>query len=94
MSAKPKRCRHCRHPDRPVNRPRGLCWTCYYTPGLKDRYPSTSKFANHGIDQGRWKTLPLPEPTAARPNSPEKLAVLCARAEAGQELWHPNDAAE
>ncbi len=37
-------CRHCG--KRRVNRPRGLCWQCYYAPGVKDLYPSTSKFAS------------------------------------------------
>ena len=42
-------CRHClRHK---VSRPRGLCWTCYYKPGVRDLYPATGKFA------------PKPEPT-------------------------------
>lgn len=36
-------CRHCRRCA--VNRPRGLCWTCYYTPGVKEQYPFTSRFA-------------------------------------------------
>lgn len=36
------RCRHC--DTNAVNRPRGLCWTCYYTPGVLDLYPSTSKY--------------------------------------------------
>ena len=27
------KCRHCGKSK--VNRPRGLCWTCYYTPGLR-----------------------------------------------------------
>ena len=41
-------CRHCNR--RPSNRPRGLCWTCYYTPGLRDQYPSTSKFGRRGVE--------------------------------------------
>lgn len=36
-------CRHCRRPS--VNRPRGLCWTCYYEPGVRDLFPVTSKYA-------------------------------------------------
>ncbi len=38
-----RRCRHCRKSS--VSRPRGLCWGCYYTPGVRDLYPITSKFA-------------------------------------------------
>jgi hypothetical protein len=33
-------CRHCkRSPD---YRPRGLCWACYYSPGVRDQYPPIS----------------------------------------------------
>ena len=40
-------CRHCSKSK--VNRPRGLCWSCYYTPGVKELYPSTSKYARRGV---------------------------------------------
>ena len=40
-------CRHCQKSK--VNRPRGLCWSCYYTPGVKEQYPSTSKYARRGV---------------------------------------------
>lgn len=33
-----------------------------------------------------------PEPTTHPPGSPGKLAVLIARAAAGEVLWHPDDA--
>lgn len=42
-------CRHCH--QAPVSRPRGLCWACYYTPGVKSLYPSTSK-------HGAWADAP------------------------------------
>jgi hypothetical protein len=35
-----------------------------------------------------------PAPTAARPGSHEKVAVLEARAAAGYALWHPADSNE
>ncbi len=83
-------CRHCGHG--PANRPRGLCWTCYYTPGLRDRYPSTSRFARRGVrDRNGWIALP-PVPTGARPGTPEKVAILEQRARQHQALWHPCDA--
>lgn len=83
-------CRHCHHA--PVSRPRGLCWVCYYTPGVRDLFPSTSKFgrrghANHN-DAPPLATLP----TLAPPGSPEKIAVLEERARLHQALWHPGDA--
>jgi hypothetical protein len=37
-------CRHCH--KHAVNRPRGLCWPCWYIPGVRALYPSTSKYAN------------------------------------------------
>lgn len=82
-------CRHCGRGK--VNRPRGLCWTCYYTPGIRELHPSTSKFASRGVADfcGPGK---LPEPTTALPGTPEKIRVLRERAAAGQRLWHPLDA--
>jgi hypothetical protein len=35
-------CRHCGR--KPRNRPRGLCWHCYYTPSISARYPTTSRY--------------------------------------------------
>ena len=83
-------CRHCGRKE--SNRPRGLCWSCYYTPGVRDRYPSTSKFARRGIDDFNGPVVLPPEPTSAVPGSPEKVAVLEERARLGLALWHPDDA--
>jgi len=83
-----KICQHCM--KRKVNRPRGLCWGCWYTPGVRDLYPSTSKFARQGVGV----TAPLAgatRPTAAHPGTPEKLEVLEARAGRGEALWHAGD---
>jgi hypothetical protein len=83
-------CRHCHYGK--VSRPRGLCWSCYYRPGIRDQYPSTSKFGRRGLGlfYGR---VPLPsQPTAALPGSSEKVAVLEQRARLKQALWHPDDA--
>lgn len=83
-------CRHCSKSK--VNRPRGLCWSCYYTPGVKEQYPSTSKYARRGV--GNFSgSAPLPaSPTTAAPGSPEKLAVLEQRARLKQAIFHPADA--
>lgn len=43
-----KKCRHC---GKKANRPRGLCWNCYYDPAIGALYPSQN-------NQG-----PKPEPT-------------------------------
>jgi hypothetical protein len=69
-----------------------LCWVCYYKPGVRDLYPSTSKFGRRG--EGNFcGNAPLPGfPTTALPGSPEKIAILAERAKRRQSLWHPDDA--
>jgi hypothetical protein len=83
-------CRHCGREV--VTRPRGLGWGCYYTPGVKELYPSTSIYAKRGVGNGHHTHAPLPaEPTDAEPGSAEKVAVMEARAKAGVCLHHPRD---
>ena len=81
----------CRHCGRKANRPRGLCWTCYYTPAVSDRYPSTSKFCTHKPEELLACLGPAAWPTAAPPGSREKVAVLSDRAGDRLELWHALD---
>ena len=38
-----------------------------------------------------WVALPTKVATAAKPGTAEKIAVLAARLEAGEDLHHPND---
>src|SRR5215218_10228101 len=83
-------CRHCQKTK--SNRPRGLCWSCYYTPGVRDLYPSTSKFAHRGVGDFNGRAVLPPAPTVAPPGSPEKVAILEERASRKQALWHPADA--
>ncbi len=83
-------CRHCQRVR--ANRPRGLCWSCYYTPGLRELYPSTSKYGQRGLDDFYGEPAPAARPTGAMPGSPEKVEVLQQRALSGQALWHPEDA--
>jgi len=83
-------CRHCQHSH--VNRPRGLCWSCYYAPGVRDQYPSTSKYARRGIGDRTGRVPMPPSPTWAIPGSPEKVAILEQRAQQRMALWHPSDA--
>jgi hypothetical protein len=75
-----------------ANRPRGLCWSCYYTPGLRDLFPSTSKFARRGVTDFYGRAAMAHAPTPALPGTPEKVAVLEERARRGVSLWHPRDA--
>jgi hypothetical protein len=83
-------CRHCKGAR--ANRPRGLCWSCYYRPGVRDLYPSTSKYARCGIRDFNGKAGLPTAPTRALPGSPEKVAILAQRARLRQSLWHPLDA--
>ena len=83
-------CRHCGRV--PSNRPRGLCWSCYYRPGVRELYPSTSKFARRGLDDFNGRVPLPPAPTGALPGTPEKVAILEERARLGLSLWHPLDA--
>jgi hypothetical protein len=83
-------CRHCQCVQ--SNRPRGLCWSCYYTPGVRDLYPSTSKFARRGVSDFIGRSRQPARPTRALPGTPEKVAVLEERARLGMSLWHPLDA--
>lgn len=83
-------CRHCTKSK--VNRPRGLCWSCYYTPGVKEQYPSTSKYARRGVGNFSGNAPLPPTPTTAVPGTAEKLAVLEQRAKLKQAIFHPADA--
>lgn len=87
-------CRHCRLGK--VTRPRGLCWVCYYAPGVRELYgpprPETAKFAGRGTPDTAGDRPPAAAPTTAPPGTPEKLAVLEARAQDGVRLFHPADA--
>jgi hypothetical protein len=85
-----KLCRNCQRV--PSNRPRGLCWSCYYKPGVREKFPSTSKYAQRNFGDFNGGGGALPEPTAAPPGTPDKVEILRARAALGQSLWHPADA--
>src|SRR5262245_50261541 len=41
-----KPCRNCA--KKLGYRPRGLCWTCYYLPGVREQYEPESKYARRG----------------------------------------------
>ena len=83
-------CRHCGRTR--VARPRGLCWNCYYAPGVRDLYQTTSKYGRRGPGNTFCRAKPATHPTNAAPGSLEKILVLMQRAELGQELWHVEDA--
>lgn len=84
--------RKCRHCDRNASRPRQLCWRCYYTPGVKELYPPTSKFAKRGIGNYFDANPDKPKaPTDADPGSIEKIRVMSERAERGESIFHERD---
>jgi hypothetical protein len=60
--------------------------------GLRDQYPSMSKFARRGVGNFAGSAPLPPCPTPALPGAPEKLAVLEERARLKLSLWHPEDA--
>lgn len=90
----PAACVHCR--SKKAGRPRGLCWTCYYTPGLREWYPicpdpAKRKYVRRGAPDFTGPSKPC-RLTLTLPGTPERERVLTDRAQAGQSLFHPNDA--
>jgi hypothetical protein len=83
-------CRHCQ--NAPVSRPRKLCWSCFYTPSVRDLYPITSKFGWRGPGNFYGEAPLPPFATRATPGSAEKIALLTQRAQQRQQLFHPADA--
>lgn len=84
-------CRHCQRERKSIKR--GLCWKCWYTPGVRELYPSTSKHAKRGVGVGGANSYAMPaSPTSALPGTPEKVEELCKRALMGTAIFHPEDA--
>jgi len=59
---------------------------------VRDRYPSTSKYARRGVGNFNGRTALPPLPTGAMPGTPEKVAIMAERARNHQSLWHPEEA--
>jgi hypothetical protein len=81
-------CQHCL--ASPASRPRGLCWCCYYAPGVREQYAPVGKCGLRGVGH-TGAALDTPAPTTASPGSPAKVAELARRVALGQSLWHPQD---
>jgi len=81
-------CQHCN--VKFSNRPRQLCFKCYYTPGVRDLYPTIGIYSRRGV-LDFFGEANKPEPTETLPGSDEKLEVLIQRARLKQELWHADD---
>lgn len=85
-----RRCAHCE--ERPGVYPGGLCRPCYLDPLIKRRYVGVARDYGLNADTQRYDA-PMPGgPTAALPGTPEKIAVMEARNERGEQLHHPLDA--
>jgi hypothetical protein len=75
------------------SRPRGLCFACYGTPGIRGLYAPRKNQFTDAVPLGDFNggyTPPL-LPTPAPPGTAEKIAVLTERAERRERLWHPRD---
>lgn len=84
-------CLHCEAEH--ANWPRGLCQVCYRDKAIRLSYPICKPRTNTtGLGLNRPKPLDAVQPTAFLPGSNEKIALFTARLEAGQELFHPEDA--
>lgn len=81
----PTTCAHC---GRETHlRPRQLCFSCYFTPHIRDLYPP---LVEHGKDWYSDRTS-ANQPCAFEPGSPEKIAEMARRYENGEPLHHPKD---
>jgi hypothetical protein len=74
--------------QRVINRPKKLCSACYAIPAVRRRLK-----VNFG-PLGMKVPTKEPKPTQALPGSEEKIQVLMARVEAGEILFHKDDACE
>ena len=83
-----RRYRHCGRDK--ANRPRGLCWTCYSLPGIRDQYAVHPLLGRRGVGLAN-SNIPPPGPTVAWPGSPAKMVALEERAAANVGLWHRGD---
>lgn len=94
-------CRHCQR--KKPNRPRGLCYSCYYLPGVRDQYPSTSKFSpkrargeedDMNLDEriARFReSHPLWRPSPYRIADPRHNQIVDDWLRAGLPSRHPDD---
>ena len=88
------RCRKAGIPLDPCDNPSGYALQVF-NKRLRSR---VGKYLHNALEAGDmgldryWRPRNQDAPTAHRPGSPEKVAVLAARLEAGQALWHEDDA--
>lgn len=87
LSEPRKPCKHCQKV--PSNRPRGLCWSCYYRPGVREQYAIA---ANSVKKSATCLSGEQAAPTRIRPG-PDKVAVMVFRASLGMPIFCDDDAA-
>ena len=85
-------CRHC-HTTAMYSGRRGLCNRCYRDTDTRRLYPELDT-VTPGVSISNPCRGIAPKPTYEPPGSEGKLRVLEARAAAGYDLFHPNDAAD
>ena len=85
-------CRHCL--IRVVSKPRGLCYACHRNLSVRECYPTTSAYANRGVDHGERASVPPGAACRHPQGSPGRMDTLSRRAEALESLWHPGDCRE
>lgn len=84
-------CRHCCKAK--VRRPRGLCWDCYYRPGVRELYPSKNPFTAAGRLVEFDGPAPVPDrPCPHPPGSEGRIRTLEERVARREGLWRPDDA--
>jgi hypothetical protein len=86
-------CRHCGRVRKGLVR--RLCGRCHRDPAVRALYPLAGKearFATKGPGGGNGGYRRADAPTDARPGTPEKVALLAGRVEAGVSLFRPDDA--
>ena len=85
-------CRHCG--KKIAKRPGGLCWTCYYAPGIRAMYPTRRRNQYVSFE------MPIPlckdgfdyAPTGCPAGSEDKIEVMRERVAYGLPVCHPEDA--
>lgn len=90
-------CRHCR--SKKASRPKGLCWSCYFRPGVKELYKSTSKFAPGKMStmdpfeqlKKKIESNPHWKPCPYHPSDPRYCQTVDIRESLGLPPRHPED---
>lgn len=85
-------CRHCNRYQ--TVHSRGLCWTCYRTPGLKDQYPPMPKAeaSRLGAKASLEKRQAMREEFGTEEPTDEQLEAMIAEQRKKLPRWWKDDA--